>query len=110
MAAGEAFVNMHIPIAAASSVDVQPAAGVQVCITFIGCGFSGTAWNCHWYGKNAVGSHQFGLSSGNDNNSGEMRRQLAGNNMKLFINNSQYFSFSNAGAVPEYFAYTGIEL
>ena len=110
MAAGDAFVNMHIPIAAASSVDIQPAAGVQVMISFMGAGFTATAWNCIFNGKNAVGSMQMGLATGADNTSGEIRRQIFANNSKLFINNSQYFSFSNTGAVTEHFAYSGIEV
>lgn len=106
MAAGDIFSNMSIPIT--GTVDVQPAAGVQVMISFIGGSATGAQF-LHFGGKNAVGNtgtYDTGYGAGNTT---ELRTIQTSFNMKMFITNSQYFILI-ADAGTHNMSYSGIEI
>jgi len=108
LASGDVISSMYTPVASGAYLDVQPAAGVSVLITFLTADF--LAGNPRFRGKNAAGSSSTNLqAAGNAGKTEDIRIWNKGLNMKLFINNSEFFQLhANAGAVV--FAYAGIEL
>jgi len=108
MASGDVFANLNLPVTEGSPIDVQPAADVQICLTFIGS--SNNTW-LSFGGKNSVGTlaaFTTGLNGTGAVNSviAQMSQTF---NMKLFINNSQYIFFTS-GDVTRNVAYSGIEI
>jgi len=108
MAAGDIFADMGLEISAGTALDVQPAAGVNAVITFIG----GTE-NSELSGKNSTRSF---IMSGNKNDgSNDITKYTLQSGYytttqtKLFINNSEFISFSSASG-QSFFAYSGIEI
>jgi len=112
MAAGDVFADMAV-VVAAGNVDVQPAVGVQACITFIGgdtlaasyAGFSSKNVTT----GNVISRFEVGAAGGNDKTV-ETRRMVNTYNMKLFITNTQILRLHMAGAGTANMAYSGIEI
>ena len=105
MAAGDVFANMNTS-AGTGGFDVQPAVGVQACITYISTsGASG-----QFQPKNSGGSFTTRSASGAGSSSDNLAAQVGlTSGAKIFISNSQYF-FLNTASGTQNFAYTGIEI
>lgn len=108
MAAGDVFSNLNMPVTDGAPVDVQPAVGVSICITFVS---SQNNQYTYFGGKNSVGtlsSFTTGLNGTGARNDiiAQMNQTF---NMKLFITNTQYLVFSCADTTKS-LAYSGIEI
>lgn len=103
MAAGDVFSDHYFP-ATTAGVDVQPAAGVQVMITFI----TANTNNTRLVMKNSSGSFNAYVPTGTAS-SDAMTDGRINFNMKLFLTNSEYIQFKPSSGTY-YFAYSGIEI
>jgi len=109
MASGDVFANLNFDVTDGSIVTVQPAVGVQICVTFVSC--QNNAY-LSFGGENSTGQLSDGFTSGL-NGTGARNVSMAQMdqswNIKLFINNSQYLYFRCSDTTRD-FAYSGIEI
>lgn len=107
MASGDIFSDMRLDTSG-GTIDVQPAASVNVVITFIG----GTE-HSQILGKNSVGSFIMSANKNDGSNAINKYTLQSGyyttSQTKLFLTNDQYIAFES-GSGQSYFAYSGIEL
>ena len=102
MATGDVFVNMYTGIGT-GSMDIRPASGVTVMITFIGT--DGTSYGPLLGGRNSTGynpNRQWVLTQ-NDSRLHTLQ------NCKIFINNSEYIHAKGAHS-HNYVSYSGVEI
>tara|TARA_R110002020_G_C15948390_1_gene745374 strand:- start:241 stop:555 length:315 start_codon:yes stop_codon:yes gene_type:complete len=104
MAAGDVFANMAQ--STATSITVQPAAGVQACITFI----STDSTTAELWGNHAgTLSYAMFMSRSSSTGTKDMRDWQNNNNMKLFITNTDFIVFVSASGTIKV-SYSGIEI
>ena len=104
MTAGDVFSNMCLPVT--GSIDIIPAVGVQVMISFVAVSSTNLL---HFGGTNAVGTtaaYRTGYGAGTTTEVQAIQNSF---NMKMFITNSQYFSLI-CDAGTHNMSYSGIEM
>ena len=105
MASGDVFADMYTPLTGAD-MDIQPAATVQVCITWVACSNSGDE---RFRFKNSSGVQEMVFTMVSSQTPDMRKAGQLLQNIKCFITNSEYLNFESVGAAS-YFAYSGIEI
>ena len=104
MATGDVFAD-HYTAVVLAGIDIQPAAGVQVLISYITANDANTRIRF----KNSTGTFDAfvptGTTSDNSMPAGRMNQ-----NMKLFLTNTEYINLGSSSATTRYVAYSGIEI
>ena len=104
MAAGDPFVNTYAT--AASTLVVQPAAGVNVMLSTV----KTQTTSARMYGTNSSGSFPLESHNGSTSYTSAVIFWREMFNCKIFMTNTQYFTFIHSGGGTAYICYSGIEI